>query len=96
MVAILLVAEPQRDHGGVDAGVQQVIAAVWRSVCGVTCLVAATGSVVLRGRGVLGEAPLDRVAAERCRRARSGNSGSSGLAGAFAQPGAEHRDGLAW
>ena len=30
------VSEPQRDNGGIHPGVQRRMAAVWRSVCGVT------------------------------------------------------------
>jgi hypothetical protein len=48
---------------------------------------------MLCGLDVLGEAPLDRVAGERAAVAR-GKQRASRLVGGFAQPGAEHRDGL--
>jgi hypothetical protein len=72
-----LVAEPERDNAGIDAGVPGVIAARWRSTCGETVLVAGVGQLRL---AVVACLPTSRATASRssaCPRL-VGNSGCSG------------------
>ena len=75
--SFLLVAEPQRDRGGVDAGVEQVhrrgvTHRVHRDPLGLQ-----RPARVLRGLDALGEAPLDRIAVS----VPPSREGTSGLPG---------------
>jgi hypothetical protein len=88
----LFVSEPERDHGGVDVGVQEahrrgVTQDVWRDRLG------GQGRAALGGvGGVLGDPPGQRFATQRLagagRKQRLG-----GLAAAFVKPRAQQRDG---
>lgn len=85
------VAESERDHGAVDAGVQQVhrrgvSPGVRRDCIGVQREAAAAGGV-----GVLGDEKRDRVAAERSA-AAGRKQRLVGVAGALFQPFARHGD----
>ena len=82
----LFVAEPERDHGGVDAGVEELHG---RSVSEhVGCDGFEAGGV-----GVLLDEPFDGVAAHADTGA-GGEEGVVGVAAALIEPGLEHGDGL--
>ena len=84
----LLVAEPERDHGGVHAGVQQGHrAAVAQGVRG--DVPAGQGRA---GGGVFGHESLKGVAGERLM-AAGGEQDVVGLIGEFVQPRVQHCDG---